>query len=180
MDRPESTGRNLSHRILDQRGENPSNPIGVLDPGAARSTKSRWFHTVFDDLLAERKLRPLRYANIASGQKKRGRALARPRFCHEFDTEEEIPIPPTAGRCHRTWKFVMSLNNGTRLEGFWKLHELFQDRSRKPRRIASLTAAGRLRTWSLSKLRLMYSVAECWLILSSSAISWRFKPLAES
>ena len=46
-----------------------------------------------------------------------------------------------------------------------------QDKSRNPRRIASLTAAGRLRTWSLSKLRLMYSVTEWVLIASSSAIS---------
>ena len=171
MDRPESTGRNLSHLILNQRGGNPSNPIGVLDPGGNPLNQVLVVLHCIRRFAGRVKTLASTICEHRIWTKKRGRALARPRFCHEFDTEEEIPIPSTAIRWHRTWKFVMSLNNGTRLEGFWKLPELFQDRSRKPRRIASLTAAGRLRTWSLSKLRLIYSVAECWLILSSSAIS---------
>ncbi len=45
---------------------------------------------------------------------------------------------------------------------------LDHDKSRNPRRIASLTAAGSKQTCSLAKLRLMYSVTECSLNTNSA------------
>ena len=82
---------------------------------------------------------------LLRGPKKEAAHSRDPCFSHEYERAEEIPIASTVERCHELPGIVMSLNYGT-LGLILKIKELDQERSKKPRRMASLTAAGRLRT----------------------------------